>query len=408
MPDHTTPSAHLPSVASIYAARAAAAPPPREPWKHPLCQPLPGLRRGSFLPLNDGSLLCADSQGLAISHDDGATWSETRPAAHGQNAREPAACALRETAPGHWVMVFLDMLSPRRRFGWNDQTGEPDAASCCELHAIRSLDGGRTWSDRQVLLDGYNANFFGFIRTAAGRLVLVAEHLVTRPGRWVSCSLVSDDEGVTWQRSNLIDLGGHGHHDGATEPTVAELGDGRLLMLIRTNLGCFWQAFSEDGGRYWRTIGRSTLDASSSPGQLVRLQSGRLLLVWNRRDPEDGTWPASTQGPQFSEWPASWHREELSAAFSEDDGAHWSRPVVIARLMGGQLSYPQVFERRPGEIWMLPGFASRKWFNEDPVPFAVRFAEQDLRQLPAGEPRPVNANRNGLPARNKFGKVRPA
>jgi hypothetical protein len=30
---------------------------------------------------------------------------------------------------------------------------------------------------------------------------------------------------------------------------------------------------------------------------------------------------------------------------------------------------------------MIPGFASRKWFNEDPVPFAVRFAEQDLRQL---------------------------
>ena len=83
----------------------------------------------------------------------------------------------------------------------------------------------------------------------------------------------------------------------------------------------------------------------------------------------------------FSEFPASWHREELSAALSEDDGAHWSRPVVIARLKGGHLSYPQMFERRPGEIWMIPGFASRKWFNEDPVPFAVRFAEQDLRQL---------------------------
>ena len=383
MPTPANPHAHLPSVPSIYAARAAAAPLPRLPWRHPICQPLPNLRRGSFLPLKDGSLLCVDSQGTAISRDDGATWSETLPAAHGQKAQEPAACALQETAPGHWVMVFLDILSPRRHFGWNDQTGEPDAASCLELQAIRSLDAGRTWTNRQVLLDGYNANFFGFIRTTKGRLVLVAEHLVTGPARWVCCSLVSDDEGATWQRSNLIDIGGHGHHDGATEPTVAELGDGRLLMIIRTNLGFFWQAFSEDGGRYWREIGRSPLDASSSPGQLVRLQSGRLLLVWNRRDPEDGPWPASTQGLPFSEFPASWHREELSAALSEDDGAHWSSPVVIARLKGGHLSYPQVFERRPGEIWMIPGFASRQWFNEDPLPFAVRFAEQDLRRLSA-------------------------
>ena len=381
MPDTTIPHDQLPSVPSIYAARAAAAPQPREPWTHSICRPLHGLRRGRFLPLNDGSLLCADSQGLAISHNDGATWSETLPAAHGQKDQEPASYSLLETAPGHWVMVFLDILSPRRRFGWNEQTGEPDAASCCELQAIRSLDGGRTWSDRQVLLDGYNANFFGFIRTTTGRLVLVAEHLVTRPGRWVCCSLVSDDEGATWQRSNLIDLGGHGHHDGATEPTVAELGDGRLLMLIRTNLGCFWQALSDDGGRYWRTLGRSAIDTSSSPGQLVRLHSGRLLLVWNRRDPEAGPWPTSSQSPHFSEVPASWHREELSAAFSEDDGAHWSHPVVIARLVGGQLSYPQVFDRRPGEVWMIPGFAARKWFNEDPCPFAVRFDEQDLRQL---------------------------
>lgn len=53
------------------------------------------------------------------------------------------------------------------------------------------------------------------------------------------CSLISDNDGRSWLRSNLIDLGGHGHHDGATEPTVVELSDGRLMRLIRTNLGFF-------------------------------------------------------------------------------------------------------------------------------------------------------------------------
>ena len=96
------------------------------------------------------------------------------------------------------------------------------------------------------------------------------------------------DDGKTWKRSNLIDLGGHGHHDGATEPMVAELSDGRLLMLMRTSLDRFWQAFSDDGGRYWRTIQPSSIDASSSPGHLVRLSSGRLVLLWNRLNPEGG------------------------------------------------------------------------------------------------------------------------
>ena len=70
------------------------------------------------------------------------------------------------------------------------------------------------------------------------------------------------------------------------EATVAELSNGRLLMLIRTNLDRFWEAYSDDGGRYWREIRPSQIDASSSPGYLIRLASGRLALVWNRLYPE--------------------------------------------------------------------------------------------------------------------------
>ena len=168
--------------------------------------------------------------------------------------------------------------------------------------AVRSPDGGKTWGDKCLLLDGYNANFLGFIRLKSGRLVASAEHLMSQPGRWVVCSFVSDDSGQTWCRSNYIDLGGHGHHDGATEPTLAELSDGRVLMLIRTNLDRFWQALSEDGGRYWRTIQPTTLDASSSPGHLVRLQSGRLLFIWNRLNPESGPAPRGRRRVRRAKW----------------------------------------------------------------------------------------------------------
>jgi sialidase-1 len=345
-------------------------------WVHPLCQPAAIDRNRPLVAQADGSLMMLDVAGLRTSKDDGKTWSEPRAVCPGLHPTEPASSYLVQCKSGALVVVFLDCTT--QKFLWDDKLGEPKDGCRLELWAIRSLDGGKTWIDRQQLLDGYNANFFGFIQTRAGRLVASVEHLVRNPGHWVACSLGSDDDGKTWKRSNLIDLGGHGHHDGATEPTVAELGDGRLLMLIRTNLDRFWQAFSADGGRYWRTIQPSPLDASSSPGYLLRLHSGRLALVWNRLNPEGRTWTKSRPGVA-SEGPASWHREELSIAFSEDDAQSWTKPLLVARQKNGQLSYPYLFERRPGELWLMAGFAFRRDWKE-PLPLRVRASEQALFQ----------------------------
>ena len=217
-------------------------------WVHPLCRPIPIDRNGPFVTQPDGSLLTADTKGLRSSKDEGKTWSEPQPICQGINPSEPASFYLLRAKSGVLVIVYLDFTVCN--FTWDDKAGEPKEGCRLEVWAIRSLDGGKTWTDRQRLLDGYNANFFGLIQTQAGNLVASGEHLVANPGRWLVCSFMSGDDGKTWKRSNSIDLGGHGHHDGATEPTIAELSDGRLFMLMRTNLDRFWQAFSEDGGRY--------------------------------------------------------------------------------------------------------------------------------------------------------------
>lgn len=344
-------------------------------WINPLFEPLAVDRSGPFLVLPDDRLMTADDRNLLVSDDDGQTWTVVSPAAFGQHPREPASFYLLRTTSGALVMVYLDMA--HQTFEWDNALGEPVEDACrLELCAVRSTDGGQTWEEPHRLLDGYNANFFGFIATTAGRLVLGIHHLVTLPARWVACSLFSDNDGRTWTRSNFIDLGGHGHHDGATEPSVVELRDGRLMMLLRTNLDRFWQAFSEDGGRYWRTICPTDIEASSSPGHLIRLRSGRLALAWNRAKPEGGTW--EKRAADFAtEIPTSWYREELSLALSDDDGVTWSRPVVVARQPGGQLSYPHLLERRPGELWVCAGFAFRgNW--EDPQPLRLRVREQAL------------------------------
>jgi len=182
-------------------------------WVHPLCQPAPVDTNRPLVAQADGSLTALDVQGLRTSKDDGKTWSEPLAVCRGLHPTEPASSYLVKCKSGALVVVYLDCTT--QSFTWDDKAGEPKDDCRLELWAIRSLDGGKTWIDRQRLLDGYNANFFGFIQTRKGRLVVSAEHLVRSPGRWVACSFSSDDDGKTWTRSNLIDLGGHGHHDGA-------------------------------------------------------------------------------------------------------------------------------------------------------------------------------------------------
>ena len=84
--------------------------------------------------------------------------------------------------------------------------------------------------------------------------------------------------------------------------------------------------------------------------------------MWNRLYPEglaeaDQAGYPRRGGGRLSVPKASWQRDELSCAFSADDGKTWSKPVVIARLKNGNLSYPYVFERRPGELWITAGKA---------------------------------------------------
>lgn len=324
-------------------------------WVHPLCQPLAVDSNGPFVELADGSLMTIDPQGTRLSQDDGKTWSEPQKVCEGldglRGGGEPASSSIVRTRGGALVIVYLD--STTYNFSWDRTINQPKDDCRLEIWAIRSLDGGKTWIGRQRILEGYNPNFFGFIQTHGGRLVATVPHLVPNPGRYVACSLTSDDDGKTWKRSNLIDLGGHGDHSGAMEPTVAELSDGRLLMLIRTHWGRFWEALSDDGGLSWRTVQPSPIESTSAPGYLLKLRSGRLAFVSNDKA----------------------GRTNLLLALSEDDGKTWTKPVVLARQKDGQLSYPHCLERRPGELWVIAGFAFKKGWQE-PVPLRLKINEE--------------------------------
>jgi sialidase-1 len=321
-------------------------------WIEPRCKRLPFDRIAPVVALPDGSLLKVEGNSTRTSGDDGKTWSPRRPIYAGPGPGVPSeedyCCQLLRTRSGAIIVVYMDILTSK--WQWDGNKNEAAAGARLDVWAVRSLDGGKTWIDRQKILDGYCGALIGAIQTSAGQIVVPMQDMLDR-NRHVVLTNMSADDGKTWRRSNVIDLGGRGGHDGAFEPTIAELSAGRLLMLIRTNLDRFWEACSDDHGRYWREIRPSRIDASSSPGNLRRLSSGRLALVWNRLCAE-GKGVVRRAEFGLSEPAASWQRAELSLAFSDDDAKTWTKPVVIARMPGGGLAYPFLFERRPGEIWI--------------------------------------------------------
>ena len=69
---------------------------------------------------------------------------------------------------------------------------------------------------------------------------------------------------------------------------------------------------------------------------------------------------------------------------SQDDGKTWTKPVVLARQKDGQLSYPYCLERRPGELWVIAGFAFKKGWQE-PQPLRLKIDEEGfLREAKKG------------------------
>ena len=332
-------------------AATAKAKAPEEPmWLHPAARPLPFDHIGPFVETGDGGILCVKDTDALITRDGGKTW-QSHPlfASAGKDLKVRPEAGLVRTRDGTIVLVLMDDNDKY----WKWDTEKNAAAGKVWLHvwSIRSTDGGKTWGDLVKVQDGYSGAVRDVIETKNGNLIVPVTRYLPDHARHATAAYVSTDKGKTWKETALLDSGGRGHHDGSIESCVVELEDGRVWMLLRTSLDHFWQAFSLDQGMSWTDFGPTKIDASSSPGIVKRLASGRLMLAWNRLYPEGQT-TVARRGGQASQHEASWHRDELAVAFSDDEGKTWSKPVVVARHKGKRVSYPYLFEVKPGVVWV--------------------------------------------------------
>ncbi|WP_373016978.1 sialidase family protein [Thiomicrorhabdus sp.] len=318
---------------------------------------------GPFVRNRQGELVGFDANQIHISQDEGQTW-QAWPLFDSDDFSIDDSRSLICLESGVILLSFVN--TGRRHFNWHRKTNKPTKNSWLFHWIMRSPDGGRTWEEPIRIQTGYAAATTTIIQLKSGEIVVSAQNLDYENGRHYALSFRSDDDGLTWQASNRLDIGGQGHHGGCYEGTLVELKDKRLWYCIRTNRDWFWHAYSNDKGFSWTHV-EPGLAASSSPGMLTRLDSGRLMLTYNQLY-KQGEATTPRRAGLFSEVAASWQREELSVRFSDDDGDTWSEPIVVASCNGAWLAYPMVFEATPGEIWITTMQSELK----------IRFFERDL------------------------------
>ena len=156
------------------------------------------------------------------------------------------------------------------------------------------------------------------IQMRNGRLLVpvsrMAEGMGTREGdRNLGLCFFSDDGGETWRCSrtpaSLKDA------RGMAEPCVAEIDDGRLIILARTGSGFKYRSWSADGGDTWSAPEPTTLEAACAPLTLKTLPDGRLIVFYNHAVP-------LCRGAFFPRTP-------LCYAVSADGGKSWGKPVLV-------------------------------------------------------------------------------
>ena len=182
----------------------------------------------------------------------------------------------------------------------------------------------RTADPARRIWSGYNGSQMEVQAGPGGRIfvpfgsMIPHARAVPPTGRHQTIVLFSDDLGQTWRESASRLVAPcyeafNGNNEGACEPTLEPLRDGRLLMLMRTQAGFLYESTSRDNGTTWATATASRFNTSTGPANLLRHRNGWLVLTWNncempRRANGEGVYGG---------------RDALHIAVSTDEGVTW-------------------------------------------------------------------------------------
>ncbi len=288
----------------------------------------PRYTEGSVVALANGSLLFATTEfqnsgsDFAKAHivgrassDGGRTWSDQRVLQKNTGGLNVMSVTLRMFSDGTLAMFYLQKNS------FND----------LDLLVRFSTDDAVTFSESTLVTgdDGYHVvNNDRVTQLSTGRLLVPAASTadVKKVNHFVSHCYISDDDGRSWRN-------GRGNVDapkcGAMEPEVIELNDGRVLMIIRTQLGFIGKSYSMDGGDTWTKMETLGVKAPEAPSTLRRIPStGDLVLIWNNTFV-----PGAGHGGK---------RTPLTMAVSTDEAQTWRTVGNLESNPKRTFSYPSL------------------------------------------------------------------
>lgn len=272
-----------------------------------------------------------------------------------------------------WLHVFL--LNDAKTGVVDDHRGEGEIHAALpqqqrlDIWHTKSLDT-KNWTPIKKIWQGYCGSFNSIIQMKSGRIVLPFSYMNQRTwsnrgtgldafwfkGVFVCTTLYSDDNGDTWAES-AYPLTVHTpciEAYGGCEPVILELLNGQIWMLIRTQLGRFYESFSNDGD-FWSAPQPTRFLSSDSPAGLLRLHDKRIVLVWNKCL----RYPYALGG-----------RHVLHAAISDDDGKTWKGHREILRDPFNNeppppsgdygTAYPFPVENTDGNVLILTGQSKKR------------------------------------------------
>jgi len=219
--------------------------------------------------------------------------------------------------------------------GWSKRSPKgqlppPDAgAKVLPAWACRSRDGGRSWEvDKTAmpaapLVDCCPLIPFGDVQVGSDGGLYAAAYAATSQGQHTSFFLRSGDDGRTWNVRAVIGANDY------NETAILHLGEGCWLAAARTAKQEYLELFcSDDEGVTWRRDQTLSLP-HQIPAHLLRLQDGRLLLVYGVRCPQ---------------------HYGVCARLSRDGGTTWSRPVMLVQYPDVDGGYPASVQTTDGQI----------------------------------------------------------
>jgi len=144
--------------------------------------------------------------------------------------------------------------------------------------------------------------------------------------------LRSEDGGLSWKAFPAVTLL-HEQRFHWGEPTVCELNDHSLVMLLRVNhSGYLWRSDSKDGGKSWCDAYQTDIPNPNNKPKLLKLPNGDIALL---------NTPSALSNP-LARWSNITDRHPLALWISSDDMKTWryKRDLIT---MPGAISYPDGF-----------------------------------------------------------------